>query len=168
MASLATLAEDPALPVPILGHLAFAGAIYAAPRTGVSSHLVLGKLPRMAGADVVVYPSPYGSLRYSRFKHLRLAQALTDPFHGLRPAVPTPGGGLHPGLVPQLVADLGHDFAFGAGGAIHGHPGGALAGARAIRQAMDAVARGVPLGEAAGEQPELAAALHRWPMPPRG
>jgi 2,3-diketo-5-methylthiopentyl-1-phosphate enolase len=165
VASLATLAEDPSLPVPILGHLAFAGAIYAPPRTGVSSHLVLGKLPRLAGADLVVYPSPYGSLRYSRFKHLRLAQAMTDPFHGLLPTVPAPGGGLHAGLVPLLVADLGIDHAFGAGGAIHGHPQGAAAGARAIRQAIDAVVGGIALDEAARDHSELAAALQKWPQP---
>lgn len=165
VASLAMLAEDESLPVPILGHLAFAGAIYAAPWTGVSSHLILGKLPRLAGADLVVYPSPYGSLKYTRFKHLRLAQALTDPFHGLLPSVPTPGGGLHAGLVPMLVADLGLDFAIGAGGAIHAHPGGAAAGARAIRQAIDAVVGGVSLEAAAGEHPELAAALLTWPAP---
>jgi 2,3-diketo-5-methylthiopentyl-1-phosphate enolase len=165
IASLAMLAEDASLPVPILGHLAFAGAMYAAPRTGVSSHLVLGKLPRLAGADLVVYPSPYGSLQYSRFKHLRLAQAMTDAFHGVRPSVPTPGGGLHAGLLLPLVEDLGLDFAFGAGGAIHGHPQGAAAGARAIRQAMDAVARGVSLEEAARDHPELAAALQKWPPP---
>jgi 2,3-diketo-5-methylthiopentyl-1-phosphate enolase len=165
VAALSMLAEDPAIGVPIMGHLAFAGAIFAAPRTGVSSHLVLGKLPRLAGADLVVYPSPYGSLRSTRFKHLRLAQAMTDPLHGIRRTVPTPGGGLHAGMVPMLVDDLGVDHAFGAGGAIHGHPMGAAAGARAIRQAMDAVMAGRPLADAAAENPELATALLTWPAP---
>ncbi len=85
ISALSMLADDPAIAVPIMGHLAFSGAIYAAPRTGVSSHLVLGKLPRLAGADVVVYPSPYGTLEFTRSKHLRLAQAMTDSFHGIRP-----------------------------------------------------------------------------------
>ena len=62
VSALAMLAEDPAVNVPILGHLAFAGGLYAAPWTGVSSHLVLGRLPRLAGADASIYPCPYGSL----------------------------------------------------------------------------------------------------------
>ena len=163
ISALSMLAEDPAIAVPILGHLAFSGAISAAPRNGVSSHLVLGKLPRLAGVDTVVYPSPYGTLRFSRSEHLRLAQTMTDAFYDIRPVLPTPGGGLHAGMVPRLFDDLGIDFAIGAGGAIHGHPMGAAAGARAIRQAIDAVVRGEPLAEARASNPELAAALDRWP-----
>jgi 2,3-diketo-5-methylthiopentyl-1-phosphate enolase len=161
--ALAMLADDPAIAVPIMGHLAFGGAIYASPRTGVSSHLVLGKLPRLAGADIIVYPSPYGTLSYSRSKHLRLAQTMTDPFYAIRRTAPAPGGGLHAGMVPRLFDDLGIDFALGAGGAVHGHRQGAAAGARAIRQALEAAARGESLAEARGANPELAAALDQWP-----
>ena len=163
ISAISMLADDPAIAVPILGHLAFSGALYAAPRTGVSSHLVLGKLPRLAGADTVVYPSPYGSLQFTRSKQIRLAQAMTDPFHGIRPTLPAPGGGLHAGMTRRLFDDLGIDFAVGAGGAVHGHPMGATAGARAIRQAIDAVVRGEPLADARRQHPELAAALDRWP-----
>ena len=163
--ALSMLADDPAIAVPILGHLAFAGAIYGSPWSGVSSHLVLGKLPRLAGADMIVYPSPYGTLRYARSKHLRLAQVMTDPFFGIRRTTPAPGGGLHAGFAPRLFDDLGNDYALGAGGAVHGHPMGAAAGARAIRQAMDAATRGEALSAAAAANPELAAALAMWPEP---
>jgi len=163
VSALAMLADDPAIDVPIMGHLAFAGAMYAAPRTGISSHLVLGKLPRLAGADIVVYPSPYGSLTYARSKHLRLARSMTAPFHGIRRTVPTPGGGLHAGMATLLLEDLGIDHALGAGGAVHGHPLGVAAGVRALRQAIDAAVRGEPLVEAAAAHPELAIALETWP-----
>ena len=163
MSALSMLADDPALDVPVLGHLAFAGAVYSSPWTGVSSHLMLGKLPRLAGADLVVYPSPYGSLRYARSKHLRLATSMLAPFRALRPILPVPGGGLHAGMVPALVADLGLDHGFGAGGALHGHPLGATAGALAIRQAMDAVIAGETLAFAATRNRELAIALETWP-----
>jgi len=163
ISALSMLADDPAIAVPIMGHLAFSGALYAAPRTGVSSHLLLGKLPRLAGADVVVYPSPYGTLQFTRSKHLRLASAMTDPFHGIRPTLPAPGGGLHAGKIHRLFSDLGIDFAVGAGGAVHGHPMGPTAGARAIRLAIDAIVRGEPLAAAGAKHPELATALERWP-----
>jgi len=48
------------------------------------------------------------------------------------------------------------------GGAIQGHPGGAAAGGRAMRQAIDAAVEGVPLAEKAREHPELQAALDLW------
>ncbi len=169
VSALAMLADDPGINVPILGHLAFAGGLYAAPWTGVSSHLILGKLPRLAGADAAVYPSPYGSLQLTRSKHIQAARAMTGPFHGIKPIVPVPGGGVHPGTVSLVLADLGIDHALAAGGAVHGHPMGVAAGARAIRQAIDAAVLGRPLAEAAAEHPELAAALARWPeVPPAG
>ena len=44
---------------------------------------------------------------------------------------------MHPGLVQANVAQFGTDFIANVGGAIHGHPGGTLAGALAMRQAVD-------------------------------
>jgi 2,3-diketo-5-methylthiopentyl-1-phosphate enolase len=162
-AALSMLADDPAIAVPIMGHLAFSGAMTASPWTGLSSHLVLGKLPRLAGADVVVYPSPYGTLMFARSTHLRVARSMTEPLYGLRPTLPAPGAGLHAGIVPRLVADLGIDWALGAGGAIHGHPDGATAGVRALLRALEAAARDEPLSHARIASPELDVALDRWP-----
>jgi 2,3-diketo-5-methylthiopentyl-1-phosphate enolase len=158
IASLSMLADDPTFDVPLLAHLAFSGAHYASPHSGVSAHLVLGLLPRLAGADMVVYPGPYGSLRFTRASHLRVADALRSPMQGIRPAVPAPGGGLHAGLVASLLDDLGNDQAIGVGSAVHSHPMGPAAGVRAVRQAIDAALRGEDLAEAAVNLPELAAA----------
>ena len=46
--------------VPILGHYASAGMFYEGPRSGMSSTIALGLLPRVAGADLVVLNTPYG------------------------------------------------------------------------------------------------------------
>jgi ribulose-bisphosphate carboxylase large chain len=45
--------------------------------------------------------------------------------------------GFHPGLVDKVTEIAGVDYLANAGGAVHGHPGGTLAGARAMRQAVD-------------------------------
>lgn len=160
---LEVLAEDPSIGVPIMAHLAFAGALCGSPWSGLSAHLALGLLPRLAGADVAVYPSHLGTLPFSRADARRVSDALTGTCHGLPRTLPLAGGGLHPGLVPRMVADLGIDWALAAGGGVHGHPMGTAAGARAIRQAFDAAVRGEPLAEARKSHPELAAALDKWP-----
>jgi ribulose 1,5-bisphosphate carboxylase large subunit-like protein len=49
-----------------------------------------------------------------------------------------------------------------AGGAIHGHPIGAAAGAKAMRLAIDAVINGVRLEEYTKNNEELKAALDKW------
>jgi len=45
--------------------------------------------------------------------------------------------GMHPGLVDYVTELAGNDFLANAGGAVHGHPGGTVSGARAMRQAID-------------------------------
>lgn len=54
------------------------------------------------------------------------------------------------------------DLMYLAGGGVHGHPMGADAGVRAIRQAWDAAEQNVELADYAQTHPELAAALAKW------
>jgi ribulose 1,5-bisphosphate carboxylase large subunit-like protein len=165
VSALSMLADDSGIGVPIMAHLAFAGAVSGSPWSGLSPHLALGMLPRLAGADVAVYPSHLGTLPFARADALTVSGALTDAWFGMRQALPLAGGGLHAGMVPRLVADLGVDWALAAGGGVHGHPLGTAAGARAIRQAFDAAIRDEPLAEARKAHPDLAAALDTWPEP---
>jgi 2,3-diketo-5-methylthiopentyl-1-phosphate enolase len=163
ISALSMLADDPTIGVPVMSHLAFTGALSGAPWSGMSPHLTMGTLPRLAGADLAIYPSHLGTLPFSRADAQHVGRALTDPWFGMRRSLPVAGGGLHAGMVPRLVADLGIDWALAAGGGVHGHPGGTAAGARSIRQAFDAAVRGVALAEARKEHPELSAALEKWP-----
>lgn len=162
---LRALAEDPAINVPILAHMDVAGAFYASEWHGISSHLVLGKLPRLAGADIVVFPAPYGKAPVLPEKFQRVAQNLSFPFYHIRPTFPMPSGGITPKMVPQVIKDLGPDIVIGSGGGIHAHPQGPVAGARAFRQAIQAAMEGRPLEDAAKEYPELRVALETWVDP---
>ena len=162
---LRALAENPAVNVPILAHMDVAGALYAAEWHGMSSHLVLGKLPRLAGADVVVFPAPYGKAPVLPEKFQRVAQNLSFPLYDLKPAFPMPSGGITPKMVPQVVKDLGSEIVIGSGGGIHAHPQGPVAGARAFRQAIQATMEGRSLEDAAQEYPELKVSLETWVDP---
>ena len=165
---LRALAEDPKIDVPILAHMDVAGALYASEWHGISSHLVLGKLPRLAGADIVVFPAPYGKAPVLADKFQRVAQNLTFPLYNLKPSFPMPSGGITPKMVPNVVKDLGPDIVIGSGGGIHAHPQGPTAGAKAFRQAIDATMQGRCLEEAAKEYPELKVALETWVDPFKG
>ncbi|MCL6549065.1 MAG: 2,3-diketo-5-methylthiopentyl-1-phosphate enolase [Alicyclobacillus sp.] len=158
---LAGLAADGEVSAPIVVHPAVSGALYAAPAHGIAANIVLGQLMRLAGADIVIYPSPYGSVTLPRAEGLALVDALRAN-NGLKVSLPAPSAGIHPGLVPKLLADLGQDCIVNAGGGIHGHPGGATAGGRAFRAAIDAAVQGVPLTEAGKASPELRAAIELW------
>ena len=162
ISALRMLAEESSIQVPILAHLDFAGTMYESQDSGMSSHLVLGKLPRLAGADAVVYPCPYAKFRFMREKHIKIALAHRMPLFHLKPIFPMPGGGVHQGMVPVFMEDLGTDWIMGAGGAVHGHPMGATAGAIACRQAIDAMMENVPLEVAVKKHRELKAAIDAW------
>ncbi|MDH3942673.1 MAG: RuBisCO large subunit C-terminal-like domain-containing protein [Anaerolineae bacterium] len=148
--------------VPILTHPDFQGVLSRPPDFGLSSHLTIGKLPRLAGVDVSDFPMPYGSVRVAKEKYFKIALALQSPFHGLKRAWAQTGGAMHPGVIPQVVADLGCDVLLTAGGAVHAHPMGTRAGAAALGQAVEAVMAGRDLRDAAKEHKELAAAIDAW------
>ncbi len=161
-AALADLVSDSAVSVPILTHPAFAGSYYEAPLNGVASNVILGKLPRLAGSDMIIYPSPYGKVPLVRERAVRISHELTSPFYHLKQTFPGPAAGMHPGLVPQMIEDYGVDVLFGAGGGIHDHPQGTIAGCRAFHQAFEATLSGISLREAAKNHKELNAALEKW------
>ncbi|MED4571946.1 2,3-diketo-5-methylthiopentyl-1-phosphate enolase [Brevibacillus agri] len=160
--ALHRLAADPDVNVPIMAHPALAGAYYPSPDYGIATPLLLGTLMRIAGADLVLFPSPYGNVALDKTEALQLAHNLTTPLEGVRRSFPVPSAGIHPGLVPQLYQDFGLDQIVNAGGGIHGHPGGATAGAKAFVDAIAAVTAGRSLEEAAAGSPELAIALEKW------
>ena len=159
------LAEDPSINVPILGHMDIAGALSYSPITGIATHLVIGKLPRIVGIDIGVFPAPYGKAPLLKDRFLDMHRAMRMPLQHIKPTMPMPSGGITPGHVPMVINDLGLEVMIGAGGGIHAFPeeyGGPPAGARAFRQAIDACVKGIPLKEYAEDHPELKVALEKW------
>jgi 2,3-diketo-5-methylthiopentyl-1-phosphate enolase len=176
--TLHELSANPNIRVPIMAHPAMAGAFYPSSYYGISASLLLGKLMRIAGADLVLFPSPYGSVVMPKEENMAIKQTLltshlvldymyahTEEIHlvpSLKPSFPVPSAGIHPGLVPLILKDFGHEVVVNAGGGVHGHPMGAAAGGRAFRQAIDAKLQNVSLVQYAEEHPELQAAITAW------
>jgi len=160
------VAENPSVTIPILSHYAGTGALVENPHAGIASPLLLGKLTRLAGADTAMFGSVYSSYPLLREKYLRTAHMQTMPLYDLKPTLPCVGGGIHPANAVRIIEDIGFDVLLAVGGAIQGHPDGAAAGGRAMRQAIEAAVEGVPLSEKAKEHPELQKALEMWGRPP--
>ena len=148
--------------VPVLGHLAGAGAIYSSKTSGISASLICGKLPRLLGLDMsLVYPNQ-GRFGFSTNELIKIQSALTSEYKDVTKSLPMVAGGLHPGKVPYLVNLLGNDILLQAGGGIYGHPKDATAGAKAMLQASFAVQQGKSLESAAAENKELEQAINHW------
>jgi 2,3-diketo-5-methylthiopentyl-1-phosphate enolase len=163
--SLRMLAEDPSIKVPILYHPCFDGTMVTSERSGLSFPL-LAKLVRIAGADVMVLYSYLGKIpSATKNSNLQVLGQAMCSLHGKMAMGCLVAAGVHPGLVPALLNDFGPEIIVGAGGAVHGHPKGSRAGARAMRQAIDAVMNHTSLEEAAGKHEELRLALEKWGTP---
>jgi len=158
---LQELREDSEIALPLMAHPAVSGALTSSPEFGFSHSLLLGKLLRYAGADLSLFPSPYGTVALEKPLTLSIAVELTkeDVF---KKAFPVPSAGIHPGLVPLLIRDFGIDSVINAGGGVHGHPGGARGGAIAFRQAIETNIQGKLLIEGSDKYPELKQALKLW------
>lgn len=158
---LQELREDDEIAIPLMAHPAVSGALTSSSHYGISSSLLLGKLLRYSGADLSLFPSPYGTVALEKDKALSIANELTrkDSF---KQAFPVPSAGIHPGLVPLLIRDFGIDSVINAGGGVHGHPDGARGGGLAFRQAIEANLQGKTLAEAAESYSELNKALQLW------
>jgi 2,3-diketo-5-methylthiopentyl-1-phosphate enolase len=159
--ALAALTEEFGRDLFFLGHYAGAG-IMNAPAQGISAPLLLGKLPRLAGADGVVTMYPGSGIGTAQLEYYQTVQAQRLPMGGLRPVVTAVGGGVTPLNVASIYRELGPDVILAVGGAIQGHPLGTAAGGRAMMQAVAAAVAGTAPEEAAAGCPELRAALEAW------
>jgi ribulose-bisphosphate carboxylase large chain len=123
---------------------------------------VLSKIARIIGVDQLHVGTVVGKMFETKEEVAQNCEALENKKIGVKPVLPVASGGLYPGLVPELIEFFGKDFIIQAGGGIHGHKDGTVAGARAMRQAVEASLKGVKLEDFANTHVELRGALETW------
>ncbi len=139
------------------GHAAFTKN----PKHGISMR-VIAKVSRVIGVDQLHVGTIVGKMSETKKEVLENIEALKMNMAGLKPVMPVASGGLHPRLVPALMRYFGKDFIIQAGGGIHGHSNGTLAGATAMRQAVEATMQEKTLDEYAETHKDLKVALNIW------
>ena len=93
-------------------HPTLAGAARIAPP------LLFGKLFRMLGADALVFPNHGGRFGYSPELCGELARTALADWHGLRPAVPVPAGGMSIDRITEMLDFYGSEVMLLIGGAL--------------------------------------------------
>ncbi|MFQ5891871.1 MAG: type III ribulose-bisphosphate carboxylase [Candidatus Methanofastidiosia archaeon] len=157
----------------IHAHRAMHGVITRNKKHGISM-LVLAKLFRLIGVDQLHIGAIVGKMEGEAREVLNIHQqlnldkitesqkVLAQDWDSIKPVLSVASGGLHPGKIQDLVKIFKKDILMQFGGGIHGHPSGTVAGARAVRQALDAALSGVSLREYAKDHKELQEALEKW------
>jgi len=122
----------------------------------------IATVARVIGVDQLHVGTVVGKMSETKQEVTENIAACKGELGSLRRVLPVASGGLHPRLVPALLETFGSDVVLQAGGGIHGHPDGTVAGAKAMRQAVDAVLAKKTLEEYAKSHSELAVALKHW------
>ncbi len=139
------------------GHAAFTKNT----KHGISMQ-VIAKVARIIGVDQLHVGTVVGKMSETKEEVVENRNACTDELYGINKVMPVASGGLYPRLVPALMKIFGNNLVIQAGGGIHGHTNGTVAGATAMRQAVDATLQGVSLEEYAKTHDELKEALNIW------
>lgn len=158
----------------IHAHRAMHAAFDRNRKHGISMQF-LAKMMRLIGVSQIHTGTAVGKLTGSRKESIALANLLREKktaavegmlleqdWGKIKSAFPVSSGGLHPGLVPDVMDIYGPEMVLLVSGGIHGHPKGTRAGAKATMQAMEAWQEGVSLEEKAKKAKELKEALGKW------
>jgi ribulose-bisphosphate carboxylase large chain len=154
-------------------HRAMHAALTRNKKHGITM-LALAKLYRLIGVDQLHVGTAVGKMEgpaaevQSIIEEIKQQDVpedgmrLSQKWHNLRPVMPVCSGGLHAGHVPDLIKITGMDVVIQAGGGVHGHPDGTIAGAKSMRQAVEAVLNDTTLEEYAKTHAELSRALEKF------
>ena len=155
----------------IHAHRAMHAAITRNPHHGISM-LVIAKISRIIGVDLLHIGTAVGKMEGSEsevkviFNEIEADKVeldtLKENWSTIKPTLTVSSGGLHPAHIPELYKIFGTNAVYQFGGGCHGHPKGTIAGAKAIRQALDASLSKISLRKYAITHPELAQAIKKW------
>ena len=115
--------------------------------TGIAAPLLIGKITRLAGGDFQINGHPYGKFPVPYKMFYRSFKFFTQPWWNIKPMMYACSGGTTQLAVEKIIRDVGTDVILAAGGGVHGHPDGSEAGAKSMRQAIDAAIAGIPVTE---------------------
>lgn len=158
----------------IHAHRAMHASFDKNPSHGITMQF-LAKIMRMIGVDQIHSGTAVGKLVGTKHEVLDIASVLRSKvtkeekhtlmyqnWHNLKPAFPVASGGVHPGIIPDIMKILGNDCVMLVSGGIHGHPKGTRAGAKAAMDAIEAAMKSISLEDASRNSKELKEALEKW------
>ena len=159
--------------LPIHAHRAGHAMFDRTPNHGMKME-VIAQFARMVGVDTLHIGTAYGKMVGGKHEVLHIEKEieqtgtkqthenLSQKWFHIKPVFAVASGGVHPGIVPPIMKFMGKDIVLQAGGGISGNKLGVIAGAKAMRQAVDATMKKIPLKTYAKDHEELSQAINQW------
>ena len=140
------------------------------------SMLTLAKIARLIGVDQLHIGTAVGKMEGAAIEVESIENEIENKFiheskglhileqkwGNIKPVFAVCSGGLHPGMSAELIKIMGKNIIAQYGGGVHGHPDGTRAGAKAVRQSVEAVMQKKTLKEYSKTHEELRKALTLW------
>jgi ribulose-bisphosphate carboxylase large chain len=121
---------------------------------------VITQLQRLAGFDCIIFPGFGERMKTSETEVMLDIQECLRPMGHIKKSLPVPAGSQWAGSIPQLHEKLGSiDFGIVPGRAVFEHPMGPMAGAASLKQAWEAIQKGLTLEAYSKDHKELRAAI---------
>ena len=115
------LAADDSFGLPLLLHPAMLGGWLGGAggdAGGMAHDFLFGTLPRLVGADVVIFPNAGGRFKFTPDECQAVAEGCRRPMGRFMPALPCPAGGMKLHRVGEMRQCFGDDTVFLIGGAL--------------------------------------------------
>lgn len=126
--------------IPILSHPSLIGAFgLRAENATIHPRVTLAQMIRAAGADLSLFPSPYGKLGLEKTMALEISNCclLKNTNWQINPMTPVPSAGIKPEHAPLAKKDFGQDFVLNAGTGIFSSPEGIKKSIEKFREELD-------------------------------
>ncbi len=133
---LTMLRSDDAIALPIASHPSMLGTFIHQDGGGIASSVVYGLLPRLAGADVSIYPAFGSDYPMSKPDCVSVAAHCRQPWDALRSTMPAIGGRIGPERLTELGMILGQDTLFVVGSRMQQLPGGVAAAMKEFHRVL--------------------------------
>lgn len=148
--------------IPLYSHFDFIAPYTRHPRFGLTTQVV-NKLQRLSGFDGIIMPGLGDRMNTTDAEVKENVNLCLSDWDNIRPSLPVPGGSDWAGSMEKMYKTFGTvDFSMVPGRGVFGHPAGPEGGARSIRQAWEAIEKGVFIEEYAKTHRELRQAMEAF------
>lgn len=113
------LADENSLALPVFFHPALLGGYIKGTDTGISTRILSGILPRLAGADIAAFQNFVGRITNFKKDCLSAREVLSEPMGHLKPSFPSTGGGMTLTNLSEFSDIYKNDIIYIMGGGLH-------------------------------------------------
>jgi ribulose-bisphosphate carboxylase large chain len=123
--------------LPVVGHPAFLGSYVDRGRGGFECGCIFGQLPRLAGADIMVFPNFGGRFSLSEGQCADIRRMALEDLGPIRRMLPCPAGGMKVSKAGAMRRFYSDDAAFLIGGSLFTSSPDLSANCRAFREKLE-------------------------------